>query len=190
MIICTDPEFVFVAMPRTASRSMNRWLIDNFPGSDYVSRDHHMTAVPDYAKDFFRFAVVRNPFELHLSHYLIRRARGRNNMHKWCKKWSYYEYLRWLSDPLAEPIKCKEPPQSVVLAGVRPDNVLRYETLVEGIERLPFVKTPVDDFPTRNANEPYDPAAYYADDRCRRLVMAFAGGDFIEYDYPFYRIPK
>ena len=189
MIICTDPEFVFVAMPRTASRSMHVWLRSRFPKSRAFG-GHHLAEVPEKYAGFFKFAVVRNPFALHLSHYLRRRSRPKNNMHNLCREWSFYQYLRWLSDPLFQPIKCKEPPQSLVLAGVEPDQVLRFETLVEGIERLPFVKGKVTDFPTRNANRPYDTAEHYADDRCRRLVLAFAGGDFIEYNYPFCRIPK
>jgi hypothetical protein len=188
MIICTDPEFVFVAMPRTASRSMNRWLLDRFPKAAY-SGDHHETDIPNHARGFFRFAVVRNPFSLHLSHYLYRKSRDQNNMHGWCRSRSFLEYLRWISNPLASPIQSKEPPQSVTMARVEPDVVLRYESLTGGLESLPFVDT-VENFPHRYGNREYDLAEHYADDRCRQLVMAFAGGDFIEYNYPFYRIPK
>jgi len=71
MIISPKYKFVFIGIPRTGSKSMNRWLIEQFGGIWY--RGHHdYNDIPDGATGFLRFAVVRNPYDRAVSGYFAR----------------------------------------------------------------------------------------------------------------------
>jgi len=61
MIISHALEYVYIGIPRTASKSMNRWLMDHYQGEwhDY----HHSWRVPEEAAAYTIFTIVRNPYE-------------------------------------------------------------------------------------------------------------------------------
>jgi hypothetical protein len=189
MIVCNDPAFVFYAVPRTASRAIAAHLLTLFAGARQVG-GHHMMAVLPGMEDHFKFAVVRNPYWRHLSHYLYRRSRIGNNMHRQCSRWSFKEYLAWDTDLLASPLACHEPPQAVMLARLGLDRVLCFERLQRDFSELPFLDSanrgmPV---PKKNGNASYRLADYY-DDACMQMVRRFAAIDFETYGYDPERLP-
>ncbi|NJN84166.1 MAG: hypothetical protein HC802_19075 [Caldilineaceae bacterium] len=61
MIISHSLKYVYIGIPRTGSKSMNRWLMDHFDG-EWVGF-HHGWNVPEEARDYLIFTVVRNPYE-------------------------------------------------------------------------------------------------------------------------------
>jgi len=190
MILCNDPPFVFYAVPRTASRAISAHLLKCFPGkARAVGRHHAMHPLPD-TELHFAFAVVRNPFARHLSHYLFRRSRPRSNMYRLCRRWTFREYLEWDTNMEAPPLSTQEPPQATMLSGCRLHRVLRFESLQDEFDALPFMadakfKGPIKQI---NHNRPYRLADYY-DAYCMRLVRDFAAIDFAAYGYDPERLP-
>ena len=65
MIISKTLKYVYIAIPRTGSKSMSRWLVDNFQG-EWHGR-HHEWKVPDECRDFLVFTLIRNPYEIQAS---------------------------------------------------------------------------------------------------------------------------
>lgn len=61
MIISDKHKFVYIGIPRTASKSMNHWLCSYFDGRSHAG--HHDYLVPEDAKDYLIFTVVRNPYD-------------------------------------------------------------------------------------------------------------------------------
>lgn len=54
------PDYVFIAVPRTASVSIASWLVAEHGGIWHG--DHHGTDIPLEHRDKFTFTVVRDPF--------------------------------------------------------------------------------------------------------------------------------
>jgi hypothetical protein len=67
MIISHSLRYVYIGIPRTGSKSMNRWLMKHCAG-EWVG-DHHDWRVPDDAKDYLVFTTVRNPYDRAVSGY-------------------------------------------------------------------------------------------------------------------------
>ena len=62
MFICPDHNIVFVAVPKTATRSIYKILEADFNGELYNHQDH-MQIIPDEFKHYFSFCVIRNPYD-------------------------------------------------------------------------------------------------------------------------------
>ena len=58
-------KYVYVAYFRTSSKSMYKWLKDNYQGEWYGK--HHQFDVPNEFRDYLVFTVVRNPYEREVS---------------------------------------------------------------------------------------------------------------------------
>lgn len=61
MIISHELRYVYIGIPRTASKSMSEWLVKRYSG-DWFGY-HHQWQVPQVATDYLRFTIVRNPYE-------------------------------------------------------------------------------------------------------------------------------
>ena len=61
MVISHKHKYVYIAIPRTGSKSMGHWLSDYFDGRSQFG--HHSYDIPDEYADYFAFTVVRNPYE-------------------------------------------------------------------------------------------------------------------------------
>ena len=72
MIINKRLKFVYLLMPRTASRSIRMALMYINQSKAEGLPKRHYYIVPDYAKDYYLFCVVRNPYDRILSLYLHR----------------------------------------------------------------------------------------------------------------------
>jgi len=64
------PEYVFLAMPRTASRAIDHWLRDHYSGVN-PGGDHHSVEIPPEHQGKLIFAVVRNPYSRMASLYRL-----------------------------------------------------------------------------------------------------------------------
>ena len=67
MIVSDKHRYVYIAIPRTASKSIARWLAAHYDG--HVVGKHHSTDVPQRCKDYLVWTVVRNPYERAVSGY-------------------------------------------------------------------------------------------------------------------------
>lgn len=67
MIISRALKYVYIGIPRTGSKSMNRWLMKHCDG-EWVG-EHHDWRVPEYARDYLIFTIVRNPYDRAVSGY-------------------------------------------------------------------------------------------------------------------------
>ena len=67
MIISHTLKYVYIGIPRTGSKSMNRWLMKHCSG-EWVG-EHHDWRVPEYARDYLIFTIVRNPYDRAVSGY-------------------------------------------------------------------------------------------------------------------------
>ena len=71
MIISPSHRFVYVGIPRTASKSMNEWLMRHHGGIWYGGH-HDYRPIPDGARSFLVFTTVRNPYDRAVSGYFGR----------------------------------------------------------------------------------------------------------------------
>ena len=76
MIISPSHRFVYVGIPRTASKSMNEWLMRHYGGIWYGGH-HDYRPIPDGARSFLVFTTVRNPYDRAVSGYFGRTWDGR-----------------------------------------------------------------------------------------------------------------
>jgi hypothetical protein len=65
MIVSRNLKYVYIGIPRTASKSMNSWLVEHYQGESVGY--HHQWRVPDEFNDYLRFTIVRNPYERFIS---------------------------------------------------------------------------------------------------------------------------
>ena len=59
-------KFVYIGIPRTASKSMNEWLMRYYDGVWYGGH-HDYAGIPDDARSFLVFTTVRNPYDRSVS---------------------------------------------------------------------------------------------------------------------------
>lgn len=189
MIHCNDPHFTYIGLPRTGSVAMHKWLLQKFRCTQLSPR-HRIELPPNPG---LVWTVVRNPFEVQLSHYLYRHTTPANNMHRHVKDWSFRRYLEWQLDASNTPSHAREPCQSgaLLLGGVDPDVILHLEWRPEDLaSQLPFADSETFwGMPRHNANAPYKLADFY-DDETEAMVVALNGGDFIVFGYDPDQLPE
>lgn len=69
MIICEEEKWVFVRNPKTASKSITKYLIENFNCLNIIQK-YHSPLVPNEYKEFTAFICVRNPLSRAVSAWL------------------------------------------------------------------------------------------------------------------------
>lgn len=65
-MICKEYKIVFVAVPKTGTRSIYRLLQENYGG--VVFRDH-LKVIPKEYKDYYSFVIKRNPYARLISYW-------------------------------------------------------------------------------------------------------------------------
>ena len=61
MIISHKLKYVYIGIPRNASKSVSQWLAKYYKGEWHEA--HHQWRVPDECRNYLIFTVVRNPYE-------------------------------------------------------------------------------------------------------------------------------
>jgi len=179
MLISHSKRFVFIEIPRTASRAMGKSL-KSVAGSEQQQLPHHTMDIPKDCTDYFTFACVRNPYSREVSHYLYRRRKRNNNMNKFASNWSFEEYIDWSTD-LKKPPHFHDYPQNTHLKGKRIDLILKFEKLPEDFYKLPFI-TPNISFHRLNENPPVIWQNFYSEQVAMK-VYEWSKNDFSQYDY-------
>lgn len=139
MIISQKNKIVFIAIPKTGTRSIYRALIDNYDGIQW--KVDHYRDIPEWCKGYYTFTVVRNPYERLVSAWWSTTQRGGK-----LKK----AYINHLKDDLSLLNYCQNlkkftywhsQPQVIWLKNNRFDKIIRFENLKEEWLNLPFNTT-------------------------------------------------
>jgi chondroitin 4-sulfotransferase 11 len=109
MIVSDSDRFVFVHVPKAAGWSMNEMLLKASPGSvhrymhcrlcDLVARG--LLEVEKY-RAYFKFAIVRNPYDWLVSFYSFVRNR-RHPYNRILATQTFDEFVRWIAEMRVHP---------------------------------------------------------------------------------------
>jgi len=133
-MVCHKPRALFIAIPRTGTRSMYRYLQEHQGGE--LVRDHEIGVPAEYV-DYYRFAVVRNPYDRAISMWLYLHQPEVTGL-------GFAEWVARITAPNYTPYDRNTPwaewgwKQSYFLKGQRFEQVLRFEDLQVGLMALPF----------------------------------------------------
>jgi hypothetical protein len=143
MIISKTLKYVYIAIPRTGSKSMSQWLVDHYQG-EWTGR-HHEWKVPDDCRGFLVFTLIRNPYEIQASGWFFEPVikSGREPPRPQTYAQAVAQWVR----PTDQPISQKE---FVEWSGI--SQILYFEHLPGCLQDLPFVDPDnVAPFPHLNA---------------------------------------
>ena len=159
MVISHSLRYVYIGIPRTSSKSMSRWLGAHYEGEFFGT--HHQLFVPEEARDYLIFTIVRNPYDRHTSG-SFSLAWGGREAHESLRE--QVELPKEHPEPLEERIRGYtlekdgtqlgggDCPESVMnqwyyckAAGVT--RVLLYERLPQCLKELPFATDDVPEYP-------------------------------------------
>ena len=150
MIVSEALRYVYIAIPRTGSKSMCKWLVDRYRGQWHGG--HHGWRVPGEYRDFHVFTVVRNPYEVQASGWFFTPVIDPPE-----KPETYAEACRGWERPSDQPVGQKE---FIEWAGV--SQVLYFEHMPRCLVELPFVSpTDVPPFPHLNAGGCRPPGDFF-----------------------------
>lgn len=149
MIVSKSLKYVYIAIPRTGSKSMCQWLVDHYGGEWHGG--HHDWRVPDEFCDFHVFTVVRNPYEIQASGWYFTPVIDPPE-----KTSTYAEACRNWQPPDDRPVAQK---QFIEWSGI--SQILYFEHMPACLAELPFVNpADVPAFPHLNAGG-YRPAGSF-----------------------------
>lgn len=152
MIISDKHKYVFISVPKTGTRSIYHLLLKDFNGKKGVD---HSRQVPAYAKDFYTFLTVRNPYDRAASaywstcrrpksptsglpsavHHGFQRIFDQNNMEN-----NFKNYLKIIQGDYKGYVIDHTLPISYFAYTNKIDFILRFEDIENSFNQLPFVK--------------------------------------------------
>jgi len=93
------PNYVYIALPRTASLSVSSWLIADHAGRTFDGH-YHSADVPRECRDHLVFTVVRNPYGRMASLYRFLEQKFWGRSDEWCETagMTMPEFVRWCID--------------------------------------------------------------------------------------------
>lgn len=147
MYVSDENKFVFVAVPRTASRSVSGFLKFNY-GARQVE-GHHPVIEPDGGwADWMVLASSRNPYSWMWSKYNSLPTQWHRDHAKVCRTFRTFIQEGLRRKETGEDLEGPYYPQSrwiyrghdIPRKNIR---IIRFERMVEDIEALPFVDGPV-----------------------------------------------
>ena len=147
MIVSPHYEYVFVEVPRTASRSVRIWLQTYYCGEVAGPWAHHVN-VPEQSRPHFTWAVVRDPMDRAASLWSLffdspdmgqARLAGAE-----VGGTDLLSFARWLGrggwrEADSPNVRSMVMPQGTMLSLLRVDRLVRYEALQEDLSGLPWV---------------------------------------------------
>lgn len=137
MIVCPDIKVIFVAVPKTGTRSINAYLRKHF---ECQPLGEHKRNIPAEYKDYFSFCVVRNPYDRICSSYW-QRCHGKYDSWKCKDTFKKMGVDNTLDNYLTIFENADSSwPQADWIIDNDINQILRFETLEEDFNTLPFVK--------------------------------------------------
>ena len=188
MIVSDKHKFVFVSTMRCGTHTMFNALQGPVYQGYHEQRHggYHNRIVPPRAKDWFTFAVSRNPYSRLVSIWRVITQGTRYRHYTPLGKCSFPLFACWCA---AEPNIGKRAgmllPQGQWLDGIRLDTILRLEDLDAEVKRLPFWTGPdhVEPAPNRTCIGQPHWSTYYSDPEIIAAAQDWAGDDFETYGY-------
>lgn len=206
MIVSHELRYVYIAIPKTGSTTMNDILTTQFAG-EYVD-PHHLAIVPEECEGYFVFSVVRNPYNRMKSLWKHAKRSVYHRLHEVACQQTFRQFCLWHADLTIWPevpfqeveytywsdafaldkYKGREPCQSEFLSEANPTAVLRIEKIKEDFERLPFADYAAArpslvlnrDPDGRNASVSHDLSL---DSSIAKAINKWAEADFDRYAY-------
>jgi len=142
MIVSDKYKTIFVAIPKTSTRSVYQFFNEELNGR--IIRDHEKN-IPDNFKDYYKFTIIRNPYDRVISSWWSTTQRGND---------SKFYILRTLKTDTSFLNFCKNldileknhpnvphvTPQIEWIKNNKFDKIIKYENLNEEWLNLPFNK--------------------------------------------------
>jgi hypothetical protein len=168
MIISHEYQFIFIEIPKTASTSLHTFLCHQGCNSDRDFRHDSALSVRDLPEwnDYFKFAIIRNPYDRAVSWYEYRRRPGVNE-NRSMKDLSFKEFLVQDNSKACYEFICDEEYNILI------DYVGRYENLNDDISNImSIVGIPFNRLPVLNKSESRNVCHYneYFTDETRELM--------------------
>ncbi|MCX6017647.1 MAG: sulfotransferase family 2 domain-containing protein [Chloroflexi bacterium] len=194
MIISHALRYVYIGIPRTGSKSMNRWLLDHFQGEWFG--EHHAWNVPAEARDYFIFTIVRNPYDREMSawHFIPwsapedRTPLPVSEFAAGMRGTAKYKDGTTIIEGHETPEVRMNQANYVARAGVK--HVLHFERLPHCLTELPFVvPNAVPPFPHRPERGVRPPGGFFdhfKNPEDEAAVWAYADDDFAAFGYRRY----
>ena len=144
MIVSEPYRVVFFHIPKTAGISIRYFMLEHLGGFILTrsQRDIQPGGLPEKYRDFFKFTVVRNPYDRLWGWYRYLCREPKHKLHSFARHCSFPEYVKHLWRPPGDM-------KQVELAGGFQvdfiarmgilDAVVRFENLDEEFHALPFV---------------------------------------------------
>jgi len=142
MLSCPKHKILFYAIPKTGTRSIYAFLQKNFGGK--IIKDHRHTAPKEF-KDYFSFTVIRNPYDRVCSQWWSTCKRNKDRygyLAQFEKRGMENTVKNWLQIRKEERIDIRkiQGTQSIFIKNNNIDMFLKFETLQEDFNKLPFIK--------------------------------------------------
>ncbi|WP_457936499.1 sulfotransferase family 2 domain-containing protein [Mesorhizobium sp. 10J20-29] len=210
MLISTEKNFIFIHVAKTGGQSLRavlkpycsrprggqwRRLIGHLPirEDNHARIGMHSTArwirlkIPrDLFDGAFKFAFVRNPYDLAVSRYAFLRKKETHGRHRMTQRQSFGDFLR--SEKWRSLLRAGD--QTAMLFDSRGellvDKVYRFENFAEAYDEL-MLRLEIDNappLPHRNASARKDYRSYYGPAE-RKLVEEIWARDIERFGYSF-----
>lgn len=209
MLLSLEKNFIFIHIPKTAGTSITRalrpwclrpkptpWrrLLSHLPVREAPERanfNQHDRASwlrrklpPQLYDGAYKFAVVRNPFELVVSNYQHLRRKTSRRRHRQAQRWDFKAFLRYLE---RKNRLARVDQTSWISDGdgkLIVDEILRFETLAEQFNVLAERLGLPAELPRSNVSAPVDYRALY-DEEAKAIVRRLYVRDFERFGYEF-----
>lgn len=192
MLISEKFKFIFLAPPKTGTRSIYKLLSSNKFEGKLVGDHKHI--VPKKYEGYFTFIVVRNPYFRMLSLYLSCCVEDGDvkgfhiDMKESGFEVNFNSFLRWILlnrqrfTNLNQSKYLILKSQSAYLINNTVDNLIYYENLDKGFELLPFISSE-DKIPFLNKTKVNKDKLSWFDDESISLINDYCSEEFKLLDY-------
>jgi len=198
MLISNVHRYCFLALQKTASRSMSEFLIRDYEGECVDVCDgvtvrekekkkflfaHHSTTVPAECRDYLIFTVVRNPYTRMASVWSENRRHFRGAFFRS----PFYRFMEICMNH-NELLPVESQSKRIGMCSENVGRILFFEDLIDGVKSLPFVREPVD-FPHLFKRERKPARDLFKNPRHVQWVRETFSDDFERFGYDESAVP-
>jgi hypothetical protein len=185
MIVSERYKYIYVAILKTGSSSMRGWLSLHFVGKGVPGVRYHSWDIPREYREYFKFTVVRNPYDRMMSSYFFGKERWERGL------------------PPPPPLKLGMTPvehiqtimnidwtsawmsQAQYVDEIKANAVLKLEEIPDALKILPFINMTVPPFPhrRRTPEKPKGSPVEILGEEWATLVGEYEAATFERYGY-------
>lgn len=194
MIVSDKLKYVYVAVPKTASAATREFLKKYYYGRN-INR-YHSVDVPEQCRQYFKFTVVRDPYERAFSRWFFERYPNKNYREPRVP-WGigFYDFMEWLidnkyNDPMPNSLPHINMTQTEFYKQSNCNSYVRLESFEKDFSCLPFVERgDALNLPVVRVTQHKPKASFYGYfrneiDSAKEAVNAYCGPeDFINFGY-------